>query len=85
MYYVFKMQIEETKVCLLPLRVSLSLLAKAASRFPAPQFSCHVSGDNATKCSLPRRTRKMDVYVYQVALSDLRKTASKKYCSHHDY
>lgn len=63
----------------------LSLAAMVASQFPSPEFPCHISRDDVSKCLLPGRTRKIDVPVYKVALSDLRKTANEKYCSHHDY
>lgn len=69
----------------LPLYLSPSLPQWLINQFSAPQLPCRVSRDNTTKCLLPRRTRKMDVHVYKVALSDLRKTASEKYCSRHDY
>lgn len=63
----------------------LSLSAMVASQFVSPQFPCHISRDNVSKCLPPGSTRKIDVPVYEVALSDLRKTANEKYCSHHDY
>lgn len=84
-HYVFKVQTENTKMYPFSFCFSLSLTAMVAILFPAPQFSCHISRDNVTKCLLPRRTRKIDVHVCHVAPSDLRKTASEKYCSHHDY
>ena len=79
------MLLENTKSCPLSFRSSPSLTAVVASQSPAPEFPCCVSRDNVPACRLPRRTKKMDVHVYKVALSNLRKIASEKYCSHHDY
>lgn len=76
---------ENTIMCLLCFSSSSFLTAMVASQFSAPQFSCLASRDNATKCLFPRRTKKMDVHAYKDALSNLRKIASEKYYSHHDY
>lgn len=82
---IFNMLTEDTRTCPLSFCPCPSLTAMVSGQFSVPQFPCLVSRENAAKFCLPRRTRKMDVHVYKVALSNLRKTASEKYRSLHDY
>lgn len=66
-----------TMFCLSPCHI-----APVAIQHLESWFLCRVSGDILTKGLLPRTTKKMDVYVSKIALSNLVNITSEKFCSH---